>query len=369
LPRSRLLVPVVSLAAALAAGPMLPAVTFAADPVVVRRGDTLTAISKRHDVPIARIVELNDLVNANRIFVGQRLRLTDGLPASASPTTPTAPAGSARAHTVRAGETLTHIAARYGVTIGAIARANGLADPSRIYAGQRLTIPGSGSGSAAPSPSPASPPSAAPSAPPGSARSHTVRAGETLTHIAIRYGVTIRAIAKANGIADPSRIYAGQRLTIPGSGSGSAAPAPSVPAAMAALMQRRDQVRRVIVQEAERYDVPVALALAVGWQESGWQQGVVSRAGAIGVMQILPATGEWVGEVMLRRSVDLTDLRQNVRVGVRLLAHYLDRYDGNIDLVLAAYYQGQTAADRHGVYAVSRPYIASIKALIRLFGG
>jgi N-acetylmuramoyl-L-alanine amidase len=295
--RSRLFVPVVSLVAALVAGPMLPGAALAADPVVVRPGDTLTAISKRHGVPITRIVELNGLADANRIFVGQRLRLSDA----------------------RASST----------------------------------------------PSPAAPPSA----PAGGARSHTVRAGETLTHIAARYGVTIGAIATANGIANPSRIYAGQRLTIPGSGPRAAAPAPTVPAAMAALMERRDQVRRVIAQEAERYDVPAALALAVGWQESGWQQGVVSRAGAIGVMQILPATGAWVGEVMLRQSVDLTDLRQNVRVGVRLLAHYLDRYDGNVDLVLAAYYQGQTAADRHGVYAMSRPYVASIKALIRLFGG
>jgi hypothetical protein len=54
---------------------------------------------------------------------------------------------------------------------------------------------------------------------------------------------------------------------------------------------------------------------------------------------------------------------------VRLLRHYLARYDGNRALVLAAYYQGQRATDRHGVYAVSRPYIASIAVLERLFGG
>ena len=56
------------------------------------------------------------------------------------------------------------------------------------------------------------------------------------------------------------------------------------------------------------------------------------------------------------------DERQNIRVGVRLLRHYLDRYDGSLDLTLAAYYQGQTAADHHGVYEVTRPYIASIRA-------
>jgi soluble lytic murein transglycosylase-like protein len=72
---------------------------------------------------------------------------------------------------------------------------------------------------------------------------------------------------------------------------------------------------------------------------------------------------------MLGAEVDVHDLHDNVRAGVRLLAHYMERYGGNQDLVLAAYYQGQTAADRHGVYAVSRPYIASIRVLERLFGG
>jgi soluble lytic murein transglycosylase-like protein len=197
-----------------------------------------------------------------------------------------------------------------------------------------------------------------------------VGAGEHLTGIAKRYGVTIADIASANRLADPSRIFAGQQLTIPGKG-GAATPAASastMPDSMASLVAKRDSVRRVIVQEADRYGVPSAFALAVAWQESGWQQGVVSSAGAIGVMQLLPASGEWVGEAMLGTPVTLTDLRHNVRAGVRLLAHYLDRYDGNRDLVLAAYYQGQTAADRHGVFAVSRPYIASIKRLEALFG-
>jgi soluble lytic murein transglycosylase-like protein len=174
----------------------------------------------------------------------------------------------------------------------------------------------------------------------------------------------------ANGITNPSRIYAGQRLVIPGvKAPSSAAPAPSVPESMRALMGRRDDVRRAIVEEARRFDVPAALALAVAWQESGWRQDVVSHAGAIGVMQLLPATGEWVGDVMLGQRVDLRSTRDNVRAGVRLLKHYLARYDGKVDLVLAAYYQGQTAADRHGVYPVSRSYIASIRALVRMLGG
>ena len=298
--RSRRLVPILSLATALAAGPILAGVAMAADPVVVvRPGDTLTGISKRSGTSIAALVEINDLSDPNRIYAGQRLRLADDEP------------------------------------------------PARPTASSRPA-----------------------SAPASSARTHTVRSGEHLTGIARRYGVSIASIVEANGIVNASRISAGQRLAIPGGTVPDAAPPRTpVPASMRALMDRRDDVRRVILEEAARYDVPAALALAVAWQESGWRQKVVSHAGAIGVMQLLPATGEWVGESMLRTRVDLGDTRQNVRAGIRLLAHYLDRYRGNVDLVLAAYYQGQTAADRHGVYPVSRPYVASIKALVRLLGG
>ena len=72
---------------------------------------------------------------------------------------------------------------------------------------------------------------------------------------------------------------------------------------------------------------------------------------------------------MLGHPVNLWDPSQNVRAGVRLLKHYLARYGGNRSLALAAYYQGQTAADRYGIFAVSRPYIASILRLQQLFGG
>jgi soluble lytic murein transglycosylase-like protein len=94
---------------------------------------------------------------------------------------------------------------------------------------------------------------------------------------------------------------------------------------------------------------------------------VVSRAGAVGVMQITPPTADWVGSSMLGHRVDLYDARSNVQAGITLLRHYLDRYGGDQSLVLAAYYQGQTAANRHGIYAMTRPYIASILALESFF--
>jgi soluble lytic murein transglycosylase-like protein len=136
---------------------------------------------------------------------------------------------------------------------------------------------------------------------------------------------------------------------------------------MAALVAARADIGAIVEAEARAQGVPVAFALAVAWQESGWQAGVVSGAGAVGVMQITPPTADWVGRSMLHGSVKLYDARSNVRAGVQLLKHYLARYENNKPLVLAAYYQGQTAADRHGIYPMTRSYVSSILALEAIF--
>ena len=105
-------------------------------------------------------------------------------------------------YVVRRGDTLFSIARRFGTTIGAIAQANGISNPRYIRAGQRLIIPG------------AYPACAPPPAVPG-ATVYIVRRGDTLYSIARRYHTTVAAIAWANGIANPHRIWAGQRLVIP----------------------------------------------------------------------------------------------------------------------------------------------------------
>jgi soluble lytic murein transglycosylase-like protein len=262
-------------------------------------------------------------------------------------------AATDRVVVVQRGDTLSEIALQHGVSVAQLRALNGIADPNRIYAGQRLRL-GEPAGSATPAPT--TPNEAV----------HVVTRGETLTRIARQYGSTIAAIAKANGIVNPSFLRVGQRLTIPGSAS--AAPAGKTPASISSLMAARGEVGAMIRAEAKAQGVPVALALAVAWQESGWRANVVSRAGAIGVMQLTPATADWVATSMLRHRVDLRDAGSNVQAGVALLRHYLDRYGGDRSLALAAYYQGQTAADRHGVYRVTRPYIASILALEKLLG-
>jgi LysM repeat protein len=125
-------------------------------------------------------------------------------PAPAQPApapAPTAiPAGGAT-YTVQRGDTLSAIAKKFGTTTTAIAQLNGITNPSRIYTGQKLRIPGGGT--------------VTPSGSAASGRVHVVQRGEYLSAIARKYGVTVDAIVKANNLRNPNVIYTGQRLIIP----------------------------------------------------------------------------------------------------------------------------------------------------------
>jgi LysM repeat protein len=333
----------------------VPAASASDRVIVVQHGQTLSQIAAEHGISVDRLVALNDLVDPDLIYPGQQLRLRPE---------PRQRRHQARpiTHRVGFGETLTGIAARYGTTIDAIAQRNAIADPSFIYVGQLLEIADGRAGSGRhhlPH-----------RVPRQSFGIHTVQYGETLSSIATHYRVSVESIVIANRIADPSFIRAGESLRIPGRARpapGQATPGRSMPPDMAALVSQRAGIRRLIAAEARRQHVPPSFALAVAWQESGWQPRVVSSAGAIGVMQLLPATSDWVAATMLGEPVNLWSPASNVRAGVRLLRHYLDRYGGNRSLALAAYYQGQAATDRHGIYPVSRPYVSSILILQDIF--
>ncbi|MBM7771718.1 GH25 family lysozyme M1 (1,4-beta-N-acetylmuramidase) [Actinokineospora baliensis] len=123
------------------------------------------------------------------------LTLDGAIPPPAPTPAPSPPAG--RTHPVAPGETLSEIAARYGTTVAALAALNGISNPNHILAGSTLRLPDTSS----PAPAPA--------------RRHRIAPGETLSEIAARFRVSQSALARANGIANPDKIRAGDWLTIP----------------------------------------------------------------------------------------------------------------------------------------------------------
>ena len=114
-------------------------------------------------------------------------------------------------YVVRPGENLFRIALNHGLTTQELAAANGIVDPTRIYAGQTLVIPAKGSPSSNPAPAPA-----APAAPAATSTTHLVQRGEILSRIALRYGVSVQAIAQANGIYNPPEVLARALAQAPG---------------------------------------------------------------------------------------------------------------------------------------------------------
>jgi len=121
-------------------------------------------------------------------------------PAPSSPTATPAPVSAGR-HTVQAGENLFRIALRYNTTVDAIANANGIANPSLVYVGQVLTVPGAGS----------QPPTTTGTG----GTTYVVQPGDNLFRIALRYNMGYLYLAQYNGIANPASIRVGQVLRIP----------------------------------------------------------------------------------------------------------------------------------------------------------
>jgi peptidoglycan hydrolase-like protein with peptidoglycan-binding domain len=189
---------------------------------------------------------------------------------------------------------------------------------------------------------------AARAAPRPAGRRHVVRPGETLTAIAARYGTTVGALARANRL-DPTRVLL-------------VATPLQVPVAGARPGAGQAHVRRLIESWSRYYGVDPRLLTALAWQESGFQQQIVSSAGAFGVMQVTPETWQFVEAVLVGRPIPRT-LAGNVRVGVAFFRHLLQRFGGDVRLALGAYFRGPAAVERFGLGPETRRYVANVLAL------
>jgi soluble lytic murein transglycosylase-like protein len=189
----------------------------------------------------------------------------------------------------------------------------------------------------------------------GPVRVHVVRRGESFFSIAARYHVSPWQLARRNRLSLMRVIVPNQRLVLP---KGARLQRPAITGASAS----RDAIRASIDRWSRFYGVDPQLARALAWMESGFQQDVVSSAGAIGVMQLLPETWEFVDTVLLGVRTPRT-YDGNVRAGVRYLRWQLDEFGGNVRLALAGWYQGARAVRERGLYGETKVFVRIVRAL------
>ena len=332
----------------------------------VRSGDTLIGLAATFRTSPRTIAVKNGITDAKRLWAGDTIQV----PAGASATGKSAPRATARTlttHTVRDGETLYGIAARYSTTVPAIAKASGISPRAFIFPGQQLRLTTASGGS-----------SSAPAKASGTA--YTVRSGDTLLGIGGKYGRSVSALVKANGLRG-TVIHPGQKLVIPGSPARRTTPS-GLPNTFAGRtypdrivenaarnrailagrsVPSRAETKKLIVKTARRHGVDPRLALAISMQESGWNQRQVSVANAVGIMQVIPSGGEWASS-LIGRKLDLLDPQDNVTAGVVML-RALTRMAASEDQAVAGYYQGLASVRSRGMFADTKTYVANIRAL------
>jgi LysM repeat protein len=283
-----------------------------------------------------------------------------------------AAAAAAVAHTVAPGESLWSIAAANGLSTRSLAAYNGLSEDAQLQLGTTIKVPASTEATTATG---GEGTSGTDSSSGSSAGSHAVRWGETLSGIAASAGISTQQLAQFNGL-DPARpLLAGTvlRLPAPSTGGTSSGDAEAETGGSTAETGPVATPERVtydeIAQIAQAHGVPPSLAAAVAWQESGFNNGLVSSAGARGVMQIIPGTWGFIQRELASHPLGGASARENVHAGVMLLAYLLRASGGDPAQALAAYYQGLESVRTRGVLPDTQHYVDTVMALRSRFGG
>jgi LysM repeat protein len=279
---------------------------------------------------------------------------------------PASTTGASGGYLVQPGDTLTGIASRAGVTPASLAADNGLDLNGVLVSGTVLHLSGGVAAS----------PSAVPVSTTTSLGAYVVQPGDTLAAIASRAGVSTSSLAAANGLDVNGVLVSGHVLHLAGNPSSSAAT--SQPVGAVAQGSPTDPPyptpERVTGSEvgsiAAANGVPASLATAIAWQESGFNNDLVSSADARGVMQILPGTWQWIQQ-SLDSGAPLApaSAADNVRGGVLMLHSLLGATGGDPAMAAAGYYQGLPSVQQHGLYPDTQRYVQSVLALERQFGG
>jgi LysM repeat protein len=363
-----------SLLAAMAACALVPATSMAATHTVAP-GETLWGIAYANNLPTSAVAAANGLSTEARIVAGTNLTIPAPGPAPTPPVNaaPSAP-GSASApaasggggYRVAPGDTLTAIAARHGVSLGSLAAANGLKLDSWVIQGTTLRLPAPGSAPVAQAPL------AAGQGAPEAMGAYKVRPGDTLSGLAAAARVPAAQMAYMNGLNPTSQLVAGTIIKLPtGAAINPTTPAPArtiVPQAAPMASPGRLSAGQVGTLAAQA-GAPSSLAAAIAWQESGFNNAMISPANARGVMQVMPGTWSWVQSNLSQTRLDPASPTDNVKAGSLYLAHLLRETNGDPSLAAAGYYQGLSSVRRIGMLPETRRYVANVLALRGRFGG
>jgi LysM repeat protein len=332
--------------------------------LTVREGDTLSDIAITHRTTVGALITRNHISGGGHF-------LALGMHLSVPRTTPASRPGAGRSartatYVVRSGDTLAGIAGRYQVTLSTLYSLNAIGRTAYIHPGQRVKVPAQAARALA----------KAATAAAFTTTVVTVRSGDTLGAIAVRHGVSQASLTKANGLSVRSLLQIGQKLKVVttrksdggNTFAGRTYPAKIVAAAAAnrAHLARHDLPSRtgtkaMIVSTAQRHGIDPRLALAISWQESGWNQRQVSVANAIGAMQVIPSSGAWASDLVGRR-LDLLEAQDNITAGVVILRS-LTRSARTEEEAIAGYYQGLYSVQKHGMYPDTKNYVKSVLLL------
>ncbi len=363
-----------SLLAAMAACALVPATSMAATHTVAP-GETLWGIAYANNLPTSAVATANGLSTEARVVAGTNLTIpapgqAPTPPVNAAPSSPgtaSAPVASGGGgYRVAPGDTLSAIAARHGVSLGSLAAANGLKLDSWVIQGTTLRLPAPGSAPVA---------QAAPAAATGAPEAmgaYKVRPGDTLSGLAAAARVPAAQMAYMNGLNPTSQLVAGTIIKLPtGAAINTTTPAPArtiVPQAAPMASPGRLTAGQVGTLAAQS-GAPSSLAAAIAWQESGFNNAMISPANARGVMQVMPGTWSWVQSNLSSARLDPTSPTDNVKAGSLYLAHLLREANGDPSLAAAGYYQGLSSVRRIGMLPETRRYVANVLALRARFGG
>jgi LysM repeat protein len=226
---------------------------------------------------------------------------------------------------------------------------------------------------------------------------YLVKSGDSLWAISHANGISVSQLASANHMRPSDLLLIGRKLNIPGK------PGPPPPVLQTASIasqtanqpaanpwtfcsnfrpnggpwgvlpaQLRHSPQRLSLQPlfikwANHYNLSLSLLEAIAWQESGWQQGVISPVGAIGTGQIMPGTANFITSNIIGMPMNINSVSDNIRMSAAFLGYLSDLEGNNMCATIAAYYEGPLNLGHYGVFPETQRYVASVEALIPRF--